>query len=182
MSVRLLFLTLLTLLLSSCAIRSKVVVEKPLGAAATVELYGAPASTDGELLAIGDSTLFLNYQNSLYKISLSDIEKIHIQHFNPKERKVPGMLLTVLADIGFISLFEEAPVLQGAFVALIPVSVYVFLNSGPKVDFKQPFDSKERSKLCLCSRYPQNLSDAQWSALLHFYRQSEFKRLAPKGR
>jgi len=179
---RLLFLALLTLLLSSCAIRSKVVVQKPLGAAATLELRGEPASMDGELLAIGDSALFLNYQNSLYEISLSEIEKIHIQHFNPKERKVPGMLFTVLADIGFISLFEDAPVLQGAFVALIPVTVYIFLNSGPKVDFKQPFGAKDRSKLCLYSRYPQNLSNDQWSALLNFYRQSEFKRVAPKGR
>jgi len=164
-------------LFSSCTYRSLVNVQKSQGESVSITISDNNAKYDGELLTVADSALFLVYDTKLLEISLSKIKSVFVHGFDLTNRKFAVMIPLVLVDALMASTIENSA-WAVSFGALIPITIYTFITSGPKVSFSSPLDNGHIKKLNLYSRYPQGLSAEQWKKLLQFYAQEDFLKLS----
>ncbi len=164
-------------LFASCTYRSLVNVQKPQGESVSITISDNNAKYDGELLTVADSALFLAYDAKLLKISLSKIKSVFVHGFDLTSQKIAVMIPLVLVDALMASELENSA-WAVSFGALMPITVYTFITSGPKVSFSSPLDNGHIKKLNLYSRYPQGLSAEQWKKLLQFYAQEDFLTLS----
>ncbi|MFB3100485.1 MAG: hypothetical protein ACE1ZM_03470 [Gammaproteobacteria bacterium] len=177
-----LILILSIFLFSSCTYRSLVNVQKPQGESVSITISDNNAKYDGELLTVADSALFLAYDAKLLKISLSKIKSVFVHGFDLTSQKIAVMIPLVLVDALMVDALRGSELENSAwavsFGALMPITVYTFITSGPKVSFSSPLDNGHIKKLNLYSRYPQGLSAEQWKKLLQFYTQEDFLTLS----
>ena len=160
-----------------CACASSVKVLKPTGEAATLTLGNTSHAV--ELLAVSDSTIYVNNQNQIWRLPLSDVRKIHVQGYeiSPAAKLIaiiPGLLIEGIV-LGAAGSVDEGG-WQFAAVAAMAGTVVASLTGNPKVNFSPPLKKEEVEMLRFYCRYPQGLNRAQWETLLRHFTQEEFKR------
>lgn len=167
-----------------CSCTSPVNVLKPFGESAS--LRHIDARYRGELIAVNDSMLVLEYNAKLYAVPLSEAKHVYIHDYSLKNIKTVPMVL--VTGINIVLLGHEIASEDGGPPGIIIFGLLTYLGANsissgdPKVDFSPPLGEKDLKKLKLYSRYPQGLTQQQWRELLQHYGQKDFQRLTPGKR
>ncbi|UCC41292.1 MAG: hypothetical protein JSV96_07680 [Candidatus Aminicenantes bacterium] len=169
--------------LSSCISTSSVRVSKPYGERFDITMKNL-VGYEGELLAVSKSQLYFKDGDSLYLVSLSEVKKVHIRDYQIKSgiktlAVIPSLIIEFAVFLAAVNAEGGTPwALLSA--ASIPATVLGFTKSGAKVTFSPPLKEDEIKTLRLYCRYPQGLTEEQWSLLLKLYNQKDFLRLPRK--
>jgi len=171
-------LCLIAILILFCSCVSSVNVLKPNGETANLKLINSYIY-ECELLAVSDSSLFCKYQDKLYIVPFTNIQRVHICGYSLRPKKIIAMVPLILIDIGMASANsrENEKIQKLCWAALVPITVFAFLYNEPEVNFSPIFDKNDLEKLKLYCQYPQGLTKGQWKQLLQYYSQEDFLKL-----
>lgn len=171
-------LLLIATLLQSCGPKAHVRT-RPFGDTARLE-YAQSKRVDCELLAVDDSTLFVQFEKQLYRAKLTEFRKIHVKEYSAAQGKNAAMIGLVLIDgvVAFAGFESENTTLGVVYTAAAGLTLLTFLSGNPKVNFAPAEKPDQLSQLRLHCRYPEGLSRENWQALLQAAGQDDFLDLA----
>ena len=165
-----------------CACASTVNVLKPSGETATVTFRNS-SKYQVEVLAISDSTIYVREESRIGTIRLSSVKKVRIHGYRTSPglktlSAIPALLIETIVLSAAKSVGQTGwVVISGLTIA---GTVYAFSTGDPKVDFSAPLKESDVENLRLYCRYPQGLSDGQWSLLLKHHNQESFIDLSSR--
>ena len=153
--------SLITLLLISCNLSSKLKQNSPFGEDITLELKDS-TTIIAELISITDSSIFVHKFYTYQEINNNQIDELSLDNlYRPGTKIFFGGLLLIIE--GLMASTDSDSNLE--FGLLIPPTIYAFLINNPKTSFQFPIDESTKNDLKKYSRYPAGISDKQLQLL-----------------
>ena len=164
-------------LLFSCT--SSIQVLKPTGDLAIVTLETG-SELKAELLSVKDESVIVEYDNNIYKLSLSEIHKLFIQGYSLLHKK--ALLLGTLSILDIYFIYDNPnSAMKVIYGLLIMGKLACILGGDLEIVFTSPIFWRDLDNIRIHCRYPQGLDTEQWNQLLQLYGQTDFLNLADEN-
>jgi hypothetical protein len=163
-----LFPLLFSCLVLSCYPTIRPSVITPQGDEAIIHLNNG-SEHNGELIAVRDSGVYLIIQNKMTSIHFNDIKQIEIPGYRVTAEQsvpaaIPSLLLQMIILLAASGEDEQMWVMISGISMAVTITLYA--TAGGELKISAPFSKNRIEELRLYCRYPQELDNEIWNAIL----------------